>query len=204
MKRKSAFSLLELIVVIAIIATIIGIGFTTFSRLRNREIARGAVDEFIGQFNDARNRARNGVVDNIIVGEVTTAQIVARIDQIDYHAIVVDVSADNYFAVTCDENPASGTRSVCTARDRPLKSDRFAEVEIRASQPTCEVMAASLSSAQVNLFDLEGNELGTAHPTGAGAENCVYNFIYPPGSPTAVTFEASLDRRSGSFDVTWR
>jgi len=98
-KQKSAFTLLELIIVMAIIVTLLGIGFSSLIGFRNTVQLQSVYSEFVENMKSLQNKARNSSSVN------GTAPFL--------YAIFIGSNLNTYTFGNCTKPPAGATNFIC-------------------------------------------------------------------------------------------
>ncbi len=193
MYRKPALSLIELLVVLAITAVLIGMGSSALILLRDRAVTKQAVDEFVQNFTGTRNLARNSVSvlsPGTNPGIQDDVRIAAQLADFDHYAIIF--ANDSYARGSCKN---LGNFLDCSAVAGSLKTSIYDIVSATALDPDrCGALIFNQSTGKFNF----GRGSGAAVSFSPGITSCVYEFKHK--NTPGVGFQVNVDNISG--DVT--
>jgi type II secretory pathway pseudopilin PulG len=194
MYRKPALSLIELLVVLAITAVLIGMGSSALILLRDRAVTKQAVDEFVQNFTGTRNLARNSVS---VLSPGTTpgiqddVRIAAQLADFDHYAIIF--ANESYARGVCKN---LGNFLDCSAVAGSLKTSIYDIVSTAALDPDrCGAVIFNQSTGKFNF----GRGSGAGVSFSPGTTNCVYEFKHK--NTPGVSFQVSVDNISGDVIV---
>jgi prepilin-type N-terminal cleavage/methylation domain-containing protein len=208
-KKLTAFSLLELIVVIAIVAVILGMGTTALISLRNQTLVRQSLNEFVENYKETRNIARNSVISGIDRDNVTDDDIAELIKTLDYR--VIGISDDTYSLGTCqcqeeidqqldyDQSQCLSTTTgsvVCDFPEGSLKSNIYSVVEVTPGDPqACSAIIFGLGTASIT-FGID-DDLGGI--TATESDTCTVQFTH--SQTRWVNFNLTIDRQTSEITI---
>lgn len=213
-KIKSAFSLLELVVVLAIVAVMMSLGITSLVELRNRTMLKQAVDNMIQNFNTTRNSARNSVIDRGQLGTGLTdlaldKAILDQSDAIDYYAIILNYGTDgDYYKGSC-KSTGVGTTYTCTFdKTAKLKGAAYESVKVNAVADTCNTIIFNMGRGNIGYLasDSSGDALSgntitrTATSSGTPARICDLSFTFK--NNTSLQTGVKIDKDTYDFKIT--
>ncbi len=194
MYRKPALSLIELLVVLAITAVLIGMGSSALVLLRDRAVTKQAVDEFVQNFTGTRNLARNSVsilspgVNPDIQDDVRIAQQLA---DFDYYAIIF--ANESYARGVCKD---MGNFLDCSAVAGSLKTSIYEIVSAAPLDPDrCGALIFNQSTGKFNF----GRGSGAGVTFSNGITSCSYEFKHK--TTPGVSFRVNVDNISGDVTV---
>jgi type II secretory pathway pseudopilin PulG len=184
LQKLPAFTLLELVVVIAIAAALMGIGINSLRTLRDRTSVKLAVDEFVLAFNGTRNLARNSVLSNRAAGsgldiDIQNAQ---KASNLDYYAMIFQ-DEQKYYRAECTQDL---TKINCTDISGNLKTEVNSLVNVRASSSNadyCKVILFNLSTGKFQLMNLNFQT--------SKATECTYTFTHQQDPAANITVSVS-------------
>lgn len=128
-KFKKAFSLLELLIVIAVIAIILSLGTYALISFRNYTQVQSAYTEFASLLNTTRNKARNASLSNSKLE--LTGSVSESIP--DYYGILI-YSDHEYSEIYCEDSVSS---SVNCFRENEIASTTLPQ-NLSISSDNCE------------------------------------------------------------------
>lgn len=194
MYRKPALSLIELLVVLAITAVLIGMGSSALILLRDRAVTKQAVDEFVQNFTGTRNLARNSVAvlsPGTNPGIQDDVRIAAQLADFDNYAIIF--TDESYARGACKN---MGNSLDCSAVTGNLKTSIYDIVSASPLDPDrCNALIFNQSTGKFNF----GRGSGTAVSFSAGITNCIYEFKHK--NTPGVSFQVNVDNISGDVTV---
>ncbi len=196
-KKKKGFSLIELLTVLAITAILLGIGITQLLTMRNRTLAKQALDEFIQNYNSVRNSARNSVLEGRKTGAnlslTDDINVIEKADKMDYYA--VKIVNDSYYKGTC-EDVFSGF--ACTFDENDLKDSKSDVIDVKPLSPEqCSAIIFSLSTGHISFGSVDGNQNITLNKN---IDKCEYRFSHV--TTPDIGLDLSLDKQTGKFDIS--
>jgi|GEM_PF-3494089 len=145
-KKTIGFSLLELVIVIAIVGIMVLIASPMFRESQNKVILEGAQASLIGSLEEARSRALTGVGENV--------------DEI--HGIYIDYSTNEIYSCkgTVADWPSNGCLPVMLEENISLIKENAADPDIKIIE--FERLSGKTSQETVTLRnDLTGEEIET-------------------------------------------
>ncbi len=152
LKKNSGFSLLELIVVLAILAVMGSLSVLGLLRFRQTAILKQASREFFSNIETARNKARN----NTLSTSKDSSSNVFN-SKVDAYAIVLEGS--NYSLYYCDKTSSIGAGTqdyTCDVETADLKAQTFVDVAIAVDEESayeCSGILFETVSGDMRLFN---------------------------------------------------
>lgn len=185
MGKKSAFSLLELIVVMAIAAILMSLGLTSLISLRNTTLIKQSVTEFTENINGVRNSARNTVISGRPVGVSPAAEeeTINAVNNLDYFAIKFE--NNNYQQGTCS---STSTQLICTFSAVNMLKPNPANVIVNPEAEGCGAIIFSLSTGNFRFANL-AQEVATFNNT----KKCNYSFRNGETGGTTIRVEGDVE-----------
>ncbi len=184
MYQKPAFSLIELITVMAITAILIGLGLSGLVNLRNSTTVKGAVDEFLINFNSTKNAARNSVITGLDAS-ASDQDNLAIVGLLDYYGIVI---RNNTFARgTCTSG--SVPQNLSCQYSEPLKTGNYEVINIAldgSNQTGCNFIRFSLTSGRLAFGEDNVNNVVVNNNT-----SCIYVFSHSQSPGTQLRVEVN-------------
>lgn len=190
MRKLRAFSLLELVTVMAIVATMLGLGTYVLIQLRYRTEVRTAVSELVDLFNSTRNSARNGELSGRPTGATGSGAVVGLAAETDYYALVF--SNNRYYKLSCEEGTTAGLL-LCGRFSADQPGDLSAVAEFAPANANCGAFIFSLGSGRLRFAEVLSNALVVGEPDRGGGT------LNNPDSQ--VVTDAGIGQPSGSFSV---
>lgn len=184
-RKLPAFSLIELVVVMAIVVLMISLGTSTLIGLRDRNILRQAVTDFAENFITVRNAARNSELVRDPSGTVQQQDqnLLSLISSTEYFALGIGGNSE-YFKASC-ANTANPNESSCEFLAPSLKSSASADVQLSPgilNENDGSFTPANDGSCSFFLFNLSTGNFRPAIPVGAG--------VSQPSLPSTQTLAA--------------
>lgn len=165
-----AFTLVEIMVVMAIIATLLVVGIGSFSLLRNSVELDQATNEFISIIRTMQNRARNSATSAVLAALNPTNPLLARVDGF---AVYID-STSQYSLRYCFASAGAGSTTYnCSGYELPNAKP--------ATYSNITVQAVGGGSCNGIVFDkLSGDISGISSPNATAVDTgtCRYRLTH--------------------------
>jgi len=194
MRQKQGFSLVELMVVMAITAVIISLGLNSLVGLRDRTFTKQTVDEFVQNFNSIRSDARNNILPRSSTQSLDSIIAVSN--------IIIDIKGDGqYYKGVCS---ISGSNTTCAIDKGSLKSETHSGIKVTtdptdSNSPNCGVVSFSLSRGEFSFGTISADGTYTETPVAQQPKYCVYLFSNLQ-NPTII-IKLKLNKLSGTFKI---
>jgi len=211
--RLRAFSLLEIVVVIAITSTLMGLGIASLVSLRDRNIIRQGVNEFVQTFETVRNSARNSEITR--AAGASEAQIINIINNTDYYAL--QINNNNYYKFICQDYSNLTTPVVCQLNNNGIKSELSTNILIiplESYDESTGVLVESVSTAakcEFAIFNLSTGNFRFAEDKTAVTSGTPMEFKTYGGAPCYYRFKLNgnetidsivkVDRLSNKIEI---
>lgn len=149
--QVSAFSLIELLVVMALVSVLLGIGISALTTLRTTNLLTSTRADFISNYDTIRNRARNSVLINPLSGGVSDPEdVFAELDRLRFY--YMSLEDGNYGYGVCIETETGAIS--CDNNQGIWKRDDEVQIELRNCNSGAvlpNLLIFSLSTADVQF-----------------------------------------------------
>lgn len=167
-RKLNTFTLIELVVVVAIIAVLLSVGIGSFTLLRNSIDLDQATNELLGLIRTAQSRARNSSTSAALY-QMTGNSLLARVDGF---AIYFD-STSQYSMRYCIATAGAGSTSYnCSGIEFPnAKSAQYGNITLQVNGSGCNGIVFSKLSGNIS-------GISAANSVGVETGTCRYRLTH--------------------------